>query len=82
MHLKWILFASVLLVMRVYSTSATKRKSEDEISDNSLTFDHKETSSRPSALYSIIQEATVPTFIVMGLATLAAALNVSNNLKT
>lgn len=77
MHIKWIIFAFVLLAMRVYSTSATKRKSEDELSDNSIAFDPKETNTRHSTLYSL--SATVPTFIVMGLATLAAALNVSRN---
>ncbi|XP_074593929.1 uncharacterized protein LOC141849480 isoform X2 [Brevipalpus obovatus] len=78
MHFKWYLLAFVLLAFRINSTSATgkRRKSEEELNDNALSYDHKDLKASP-ALYSIIQEATVPTFIVVGLATLAAALNVS-----
>ena len=77
MHIKYLLIACVLIFARAsLASESAKRKSEDEMSDNALSYDHKDVSNR-SGFMSLIQDATVPTFLVMGLATIAAALSSS-----
>ena len=73
MHIKYLILACVFIFARVsLASDSGRRKSEEETSDNALTYDHKDLNQR-SGFMSLIQDGTVPTFLVMGLATIAAA---------
>jgi len=74
MHYKWLLIALVLTCTRLASSSNKRRKTEEEINDNSISYDDKEVS-KTSLFSSLIQDATVPIFLVMGLASIASAFN-------
>ncbi|XP_053207546.1 uncharacterized protein LOC128391643 [Panonychus citri] len=79
MHIKYLILACVFIFARiVLASDSARRKSEEETSDNALNYDHKDVTQR-SGFMSLIQDGTVPTFLVMGLATIAAAALSSKN---
>ncbi|RWS06319.1 hypothetical protein B4U79_06887 [Dinothrombium tinctorium] len=77
MNFKFILFAFAFTCIHITLTLATskRRKNEDETSGNSLHHSPSDISHRATLLTSLMQDPTVPVFIVMGLASIASALS-------
>ena len=73
-HYKWVLIALLITCSRLALSINNKRKLEEEISDNSISYEDKDAPRSPF-LSSLIQHATGPLFLVKGLASIASVLN-------
>ena len=79
--MKWTFFITLLVIVNVtLSLAATKKKkNEEESKENSIHYYYNELMHRPGSLItSMLHDATLPVFLVMGIASIASVLtNVS-----
>lgn len=79
MHLKWFLIGLAFLAVQMTATLAStkRKKNEEESKENSINYGMMglESSSRSAQMFnSLLHDATLPVFLVMGIASLASAL--------
>lgn len=77
MNFKWILlaltFLSIQLTLTVASTK--RKKSEEEAKENSINYLFNELMTSPKAtLTTMLHDATLPVFLVMGIASVASMM--------
>lgn len=80
--MKWSLLFSVFIIFQisfVISSSVKRNKSKNEDKNNSINYYYKELMTSPgSLLTSMLHDATLPVFLVMGVTSIASILtNVS-----
>ena len=83
MNFKWILlaltFLSIQLTLTVASTK--RKKSEEEAKENSINYLFNELMTSPKAtLTTMLHDATLPVFLVMGIASVASMMTASVSL--
>jgi len=82
MNFKWcMLFLVIVCVQVTLSLASQKRKkNEEETKENSINYYYNELLHRPGHLFtSMLHDATLPVFLVMGVASLASVLTNGKN---
>lgn len=76
MHLKWFFIGLAFLALQMTATLAStkRKKNEEEAKENSINYGLETTSRSAQMFNSLLQDATMPVFLVMGIASLASAL--------